>query len=456
MNGKNPTLIQVREYATLSLRARENSLEFATITNKTFEWLIALIEEKKLDARVGRDYIKLGSQVGYLEVPNGERIEILPKIATEDHLSVDVIDSLRAVLKKMVMASYQMKGKDLGSAHLQSNRLSIDEWIYFNFLTELQVLLKRGFRGDYQQVDSSEKFLKGKLNLNQVMRQRAGKGHYFPQRYDQFNYERIENRLIKRALELIVSQTQSNINWQRANEFVKRLESVSSLHVIGNSFSSWEQSKLMLHYSPILPWCRLILERLNPNFQKGNRQGIAFLFPMERLFEQYVGKFLQRQLPELKVALQKKPFSLLQHQSRDGKKFKLFNLQPDITITGHDLVVIGDTKWKIINENTGNGTEKYGISQGDIYQMLGYGYRYQHEDLKCRNLLLIYPYSSQLTEMLPAFKNYGKGDQELCIWVIPFAFGIENKTTPEGLVIGDNHHYFADPVLIELFSPIEG
>lgn len=445
MSRNNIVLIQVREYAKLTLVNCKNTLDLATISNRTFEWLVGLIEEKRLNARIGRNYIKLGSQVGYIEVPNGESIEILPKIATAESLSEATLVPLRLLLKKMVMKSYRLEGKSVGSASLKSNRMVIHEWIFSNFLMELQKLLRKGLRGDYQSIKATEKFLKGRLNLNEVMRQRPGKAHYFPQDYDEFNYARIENRLIKSALELIVLQTKSNHNWKLANEFVKRFGSIPSLKNINKHFSEWEQNKLMLKYNPILPWCRLILEKINPNFQKGRHQGITFLFPMEQLFEQYVGKFLQQHWRSFKVVLQKRPLSLLQHRTREGQEFRLFNIQPDITIIGKDFTVIGDTKWKILNEDKANGSVKYGISQSDIYQVLGYGYRYQHEGEKCQNLLLIYPYSPRLTEMLPPFKNYGKDGQLLNIWVIPFAFGIENNgQLPEGLVIGNNDCYFVD------------
>lgn len=453
MNLKHSSLIQVREYATLSLNDCEASLDFATISPKTFAWLVELIEADKLRAQIRKNYIKLGSQVGYIEVPSGEQIEILPKIATDEHLSEQVIEPLRSVLQKMVRCAYKLEGREIGSADLKANRLVLHEWIYHNFLMELQRLLKRGLRGDYQQIESTETFLKGRLNVNQMMRQRPGKGHYFPQRYDQFNYARIENRLIKSALEVIASQTESSDNWQRANEFIKRLESVSSICDAPRHFSRWEASKLMLHYEAILPWCRLILERINPNFQKGNHRGIAFLFPMEQLFEQYVGRFLQKRWPMVNVALQSRPYSLLRHQPCGGDELGFFNLQPDITITGKNEVIIGDTKWKILNENKANSTAKYGILQSDIYQMLGYGYRYQHADLPCQNLLLIYPYSSRFTTMLPPFKNYGKAPQQLQIWVIPFAFGIEDSgTIPEGLVIGDHPDDLNNSALGVLFQ----
>ena len=71
--------ILVREYATLYV-AREfedSSLDRAPITRSIFEFLVILVEQKKLDAVVGLNKIRLGSQVGYIETPCGIGIEIL-------------------------------------------------------------------------------------------------------------------------------------------------------------------------------------------------------------------------------------------------------------------------------------------------------------------------------------------------------------------------------------------
>ena len=51
-----------------------------------------------------------------------------------------------------------------------------------------------------------------------------------------------------------------------------------------------------------------------------------------------------------------------------------FRLNPDLLIreSGRDALVL-DTKWKLLDGLKANGSDKYGLSQGDFYQLQAYG-----------------------------------------------------------------------------------
>ena len=77
-------IIQVREYATLTTDTQQAiNLDVGVVSQATFDWLIDLHQtwsgETKLLSVRGRQHLKLGSYVGYIQSPTGEGIEILPK-----------------------------------------------------------------------------------------------------------------------------------------------------------------------------------------------------------------------------------------------------------------------------------------------------------------------------------------------------------------------------------------
>lgn len=76
-------------------------------------------------------------------------------------------------------------------------------------------------------------------------------------------------------------------------------------------------------------------------------------------------------------------------------------------------VVVMDAKWKLIDANQGNTPEKYGLSQGDFYQLLAYGQKYQPQG---GELFLIYPKHEQFEQPLPEFMF----SENLTLWVVPF------------------------------------
>lgn len=408
-------VIHVREYAILTkLSVDTDSLDQAHISQVTFNFLAQLIEQKRLDGTVFLNYIKLGSQVGYLETPD-IGLEILPKTAL--HTQDNEKDRLREILQKMVSVVVQVKSKEMDSAHLIRDKLPLHEWIYQQFLDELKILFKEGLKRDYERVNRTEKFMRGRLNINQVMRQKAGQAHLFPIRYDEFNFNRLENRLIKTALSYLFKKTKDADNWRVANELMQRLSDLETVNHAHVQLKHWQDSKLMKGYRAILPWCTLILEKMNPNFQQGQHQGIALLFPMEQLFEAYVGHHLKQNYVDYHIKLQEQNYYLVKHQNQN-----LFQLRPDFVLRHKNSkrVVIADTKWKMLNnpeEKANDSSVKYGIQQSDLYQMLAYGYKYQQNQESCTDMILIYPYHDQFTTTLPVFEFH---EENLKLHVVPF------------------------------------
>lgn len=78
-------------------------------------------------------------------------------------------------------------------------------------------------------------------------------------------------------------------------------------------------------YEQIRPWTELILGEYMPVSTHGIARGMSLLFPMERLFEVYVGRKIQRLLPEWHVALQKQDRYMCEQNGRS-----IFKLKPDI------------------------------------------------------------------------------------------------------------------------------
>lgn len=73
-----------------------------------------------------------------------------------------------------------------------------------------------------------------------------------------------------------------------------------------------------------------------------------------------------------------------------------------------------DTKWKQLNSNKTSGTDKYGLSQADFYQMFAYGHKYLAGQ---GQLVLIYPATETFKEPIQSSFDY---DANLKLWVVPF------------------------------------
>ncbi len=402
--------VTVREYARLTTAAvAPGNLDCAQISETAFDWLCELSASFNRNGATllqveGRRALKWDSYVGVLETPCGTRLEILPKHHEQD----DCLVKSRQLLRKLIQRALQLKPRETSVASLELFDAPLSEWVMGQFLAELDLLVKRGVRFDYQRIEEEQRFLRGQLNVVAQMRQPPGRQHHFQIRHDVFLPDRAENRLLKLALEQVAKSTQDAANWRLANELRSMLAEVPSSKQVSRDLRAWSCDRLMAHYQAIKPWCELILNQQMPIAVSGEWRGMSLLFPMEKLFECYVEGWLrQRLLHGAKLTSQASRHHLCRHDSG-----KMFCLKPDLLIDTPEQRWILDTKWKRID--AGKPDNNYDLSQSDFYQLFAYGHKYRRGEEP--RLVLIYPYWSGLQKALPVF-DYGKGMQ---LWVFPF------------------------------------
>lgn len=90
-----------------------------------------------------------------------------------------------------------------------------------------------------------------------------------------------------------------------------------------------------------------------------------------------------------------------------------------------DALVL-DTKWKLLDGYKSNGTDKYGLSQGDFYQLQAYGHSYLdgHGDV-----VLVYPKTTTFDRPLSVFEFPKPGG--LRLWALPFCLKSRRLSVPD-------------------------
>lgn len=408
-------VIQVREYARLTTDTSATpGLDLGVISTDTFNWLASLSDQSGSGRFITFEKpncLKLHSYVGYLQSPGGEGIEVLPK--TSSSTQQDTKNS-RTVLCKMLYSALHLPYKEAHSATLNRMDLPIHEWIYNQFLTHLNKLVASGLRFDYLRIEEESRYIRGQLDITAQQRQPAGRAHLFHIKHDIYHPNRIENRLIKTALDYIQSHCRTHENWRLANELSHILAPITPLARPLSLIPKWVDSKILHNYKTIKPWCVLILEKMNPHFQKGLHQGISLLFPMERLFEEHVAACLKRQFKspwslKTQAASEYMIEAIAEHTQSNKNRFQL---KPDLLVSylGQPRYVM-DTKWKLLDSL--DSQNNFNISQSDIYQMFAYGHKYLNGS---GDLVLVYPKHTHFEQPLPCFNL----DQDLRLWVVPF------------------------------------
>ena len=311
------------------------------------------------------------------------------------------------------------------AADLEAHKMPLFELLMRCFLDQVATIVRKGIARTYISHEDNLVYLRGKIQMSEHIRRNSYNASRFWCEYDEYDINRPINRLIKGALLVVNNLAAVPENQQRCRELLFWFEGVPATTDSQQDFKRLRRDRLVQHYAPAMPLCRLILENLNPLTQQGENQVVSMLFPMEMVFEAYVAAKLPQQLPDWRVASQVTGRALVEeHRTR-----KMFNLRPDLMLSNGGKTVIADTKWKLINQD--DRSNSYGISQPDIYQLFGYSQKYlgeQHE----REVMLIYPASDTFTRPLEPFW-YRKPTEVL--YVVPYDLEHDRLCVPWGSLI---------------------
>lgn len=419
---------QIREFGTIAIGNTfkpfcSNELE---IDKSSFDDLISFIEANEQNTEIdkafsvfrknGKRFIRVKNYVGVIETRSGLVIEILPKTYLGNKDS-DASES-RAILLKLLKALKNSPFINISGAHLKEKEdLPVLEVFIKSYLDELSLLMSKGLRGGYVTHEDEVNFLKGKLLVRQTLKRNQTNQAKFYCEFDDFSLDIAPNRLIKSTLELLIRTTKSSINKKKALKALQGLEIVKASAGIDRDLLYCESNKkLLVNYGNLISWSEIFLRNKSFMSFHGNTINQAILFPMEKLFENYIASLVKKYCKDIKVRTQDRRFSLLGqkiHSDDHSYSLKKFQLKPDIVINDNQIIL--DTKWKVLDVNS----SRAGIQESDIYQMHAYGrgYKDESEGLFPR-LGLIYPKCDTFIVKLPQMR-YG---QEVLLDVVPFDF----------------------------------
>jgi len=358
----------------------------------------------------GKAAFQVQSFVGVLQTPCGTQIEILPKTAKADDDNDH--QASRRMLVRMLRHLRDANFKLGGDVHLKHDKMHLLELFMGYFLREVNQLVKQGIRSDYITREENQMFLKGKLLVSQQIRVNAIQQQRFYVAFDEYLPDRPENRLLHAALEKVSRLTRTANNQRLCRELEFVFADVPVSRDIPTDFSKCKFNRAMIHYRHALEWCRMILRGESAVPSAGKTQAISILFPMEKVFEDYVGWLLGRDLSVSCLKLQTTSKWLLEHP-------KKFQMRPDFMfkMSSSDTVV-GDAKWKLIDADSSDG--KLGVSQADLYQLYAYGHKYLNGK---GQLILFYPETDRFKKVIRwTFED------NLEIMLIPVPLSVESKS----------------------------
>lgn len=313
--------------------------------------------------------------VGILAIP-GLTLEILPKIEGSEK-------SVRAALIRMLAVAYDLRVSEGELSALDTQRRDLLELLIRLFCERLLAAVKHGLSRQYVEREDDLPVFRGSLMVKRQLTAHATRPDRLACRFDELSEDTPINRVLKAAVMRLSRISKTSDNLRRLGELASRLEMASPSTRPLSEPVSLDRTNAAFHQ--VYRLARLFLSGDWQSTMGGQAYGFTLLFPMNDLFEAYIGRILHQALAPTPVRLQNRRYYALQHSIGGGGAFAL---RPDIVVETSDGPLVIDTKWKRLKPNDG---ANHGVSQSDVYQMLAYAHAYD-----AHRLILLYPWDSNL------------------------------------------------------------
>jgi 5-methylcytosine-specific restriction enzyme subunit McrC len=355
------TYLAISEYGYI-YHHRPNNLNNKFIHTKVEkEQLKELIKywQKDKNIRDALEYdganLKAKNYVGVIQTQNIS-IEILPKIFDGND-----IQSTRDIFISMLKVVLNINELQINKADIGTTKnKNIFEIFIALFISSVDSLIKKGIKSDYISQEKNSNFLKGKLKINEQLKQNYIHKERFFVQFDEYLQDRAENRLLKSTIKLLLQKTKNYENKKALRTQLFIFDNVQTSKNIDKDIVKINLYRGMEYYEVPLKFAKLFLKDKSFTSLSGKDNVFALLFPMQKLFEEYLAIVLNNSKNELgadKVLINggKNEYFLSGNNAR---------LEPDYLLkmkNSKDIIV--DAKWKIVDEI---------LSSNDIYQIFSY------------------------------------------------------------------------------------
>ncbi len=366
---KNKNYIQVFEHQTLRIDGDsflQKHLDSLAVFqqqngNQYFELLYKAVKFKQF--------------VGVLQVGD-LTVEILPKT---DQYILPKLRWQRFLLDLLDNCGY-IAVSALSEAPLQLKTSPIF-WIYIQlYVQTIKELLEEGLQKNYQQKEVNTRVWKGQVNFAKQLQKNSLRPQYVYTKLQTYDYQSPIHQVLYKALKILSQFWVSPPLTNQINYLLQGFPPQADIKVTAQWFDRLNLSRVSTKYKKALELAKLIVLQHSPDVRAGHFSVLALLFDMNLLFEKWIYRQLQKNLP--------------QGWTIQGQVSKRFwanrRLKPDICLQYQGKNYILDTKWKIL--------QRPNPSSEDLRQMYAYNHIFE-----ARQSMLVYPNVFGLTNRIEPY-----------------------------------------------------
>lgn len=319
--------------------------------------------------------VLFNSYVGVIQI-GGLTIEILPK-ADKDKTENDERKKIwQGVLLNMLKVCKHIQVDNVSETSLSKKYNSILEVYFEMYLNEIESLVKKGLIKKYRRVQSNQNALKGKLVFFQNIQKNVVHKERFYCEHQVYDKDHLINQILLRGL-LVLKDLLNNHLRDKLNRLLFEFQDYQQININKSHFERLVSDRKTTPYLKAIDIAKMLILNYSPNLNSGQDNMLTLLFDMNKLWEEYIYRILQKHKPEGYIVSFQNKKNFWKTESRTK------TIRPDIVITNNqnEKFVI-DTKWKIVEANN--------PSDNDLKQMFTYNLHWEAE-----KSMLLYPKVNQ-------------------------------------------------------------
>lgn len=290
------------------------------------------------------------------------------------------------------------------------------------FAEACEKIVNGGLLYDYMMEEQDLPILRGRLLIKEQIRRRMGQVDRIECRFDEHSSNIAENKVLTLALSFCARHVQNPSVLRKVRRLMQIfLESCTIQEAdIEDLLTNITFHRLNQHYKEPIELAKILLQAsgVNDLFAAGATKSFAFLLDMNKLFELFVYRFIERALDTsgCHVKYQHRDKSIIWNADANRPYARVI---PDLIIEYLDPPekrMVIDTKYKLYDLKK--------ISPADIYQCFLYAYAYSSNTGSIPRSLILYP----TLDMSPTSTNLHVRTKELVVGakVLAQGFNIPN------------------------------
>ena len=326
----------------------------------------------------------------------GQTINIWPKVFQRDFQGGSVVSdqsraTLRGTMTRNMMwwlsrTNYLKLSQDQADGSTPNDIGSYFESYVWMFACFTRDLLGRQPYFQYQEEIEESGVMRGRLMLNRHVNDCLARGrwHMMVIEHEPYNFDNLFNRIIKRVCRLARSHCTSRQVRDKLDEILFELDEVEDKPCTARDCDRVHLNRMQGEYLIVLDHCRMLLQNFQVDRSGQEMQRFCFLFPMHRLFEEYLRVLAINAIPQQANRWALRPRqgeSMCLAQMENGQG--CFTISNDLLFSrmGNELdglvdrfganIVIADAKWKVRYKQA---ERNLGVTQADMYQMVAYAH----------------------------------------------------------------------------------